>query len=58
VFKLAPYTRKSDLFSVGVIYYAIVSNSSPFRAETYEGLIEKNKKCDVSFQKRVWDNVG
>jgi serine/threonine protein kinase len=39
LFKLSPYTRKSDVFSLGIIFYAIISNSSPFKGDNYEELI-------------------
>lgn len=32
IFKYHPYTRKSDVFSLGVIYFALLTNSSPFKS--------------------------
>jgi serine/threonine protein kinase len=32
IFKLQPFTKKSDIFSIGVILFAILSNTSPFQS--------------------------
>ena len=39
VFKVHPYTEKADVFSLGVIFYSLVTGHCPFKAENYEGKI-------------------
>ena len=45
LFKLKPYTSKGDMFSVGVILYCLLYGTTPFKADTYKDVLEKNKKC-------------
>lgn len=35
IFKLHPYTDKGDVFSVGVIFYSLVSGISCFKGKNY-----------------------
>jgi serine/threonine protein kinase len=37
IFKIQPYTEKSDVFSLGVMFFSLITGYSPFKAETYEG---------------------
>lgn len=35
IFKLNPYTAKGDVFSVGVIFYSLISGMSAFKGKNY-----------------------
>ena len=43
VFRLQPYTEKGDVFSLGIIYYALLIGKTPFKADKYDGVLELNK---------------
>jgi serine/threonine protein kinase len=35
IFKLAPYTAKGDVFSVGIIFYSLITGTSAFKGKNY-----------------------
>jgi calcium/calmodulin-dependent protein kinase I len=37
-----PYNCKADVFSIGVIFYIMLTGNVPFSSRTYEGLVEAN----------------
>lgn len=37
LFDLAPYTENCDIFSLGIIFYIILTGIFPFRSNNYEG---------------------
>jgi len=41
-----------------VILFALLSNSSPFKSDNYEGLLELNKQCQISYHKKVWTTIS
>lgn len=43
IFEDEPYTEKSDLFSLGVIYYALLTGKAPFRHHNQDGIKKANK---------------
>ena len=43
VFDNNPYTDKGDVFSLGVIFYSMVSGKSPFKGKDYKEIMESNK---------------
>lgn len=49
------YTTKVDTFSVGVIIYILLAGYSPFKGDTQEKILSKNRKCNVKFRGKVWD---
>lgn len=44
-----PYDHKVDIFSAGVILYILLSGASPFYGDSYNEILLKNKKCEVSY---------
>ena len=43
------YDCKADVFSMGTIFYIMLTGSVPFSSKTYEGLVEANMKCKIDF---------
>lgn len=52
------YTQQCDMWSVGVILYALLSKNFPFVGHTEEILYETIKKGLVVFPASVWKNVS
>ena len=46
-------TTKADVFSVGVIAYAVMTGVLPFNCWNLKATMEKNKNCDVKFTKKM-----
>ena len=44
------YGPKSDIFSVGIIWYYCLFGSLPFKARSSEELLSKNKRGDFTFE--------
>ena len=47
-----PYNCKADVFSVGVIFYIMMTGNVPFASRTYEGLVEANMDGEVDLDLR------
>lgn len=47
-----PYNCKADVFSVGVIFYIMLTGNVPFASRTYEGLVEANMDGEVDLDLR------
>ncbi|CAD8058391.1 unnamed protein product [Paramecium primaurelia] len=58
IFKLFPYTDKGDVFSVGVIFYSLISGISCFKGKNYQAVLEDNRKCEISFMRSVWNDIS
>ena len=43
------YSPKCDVFSVGVIFYIMVTQKSPFDGKSFKEILQKNKNCQVDF---------
>lgn len=43
------YSPKCDVFSVGVIFYIMVTQKSPFDGKSFKEILQKNKGCQVDF---------
>jgi len=43
------YTPKCDVFSVGVIFYIMITQKSPFDGKSFKEILQKNKNCQVDF---------
>jgi serine/threonine protein kinase len=44
-----PYGTKIDVFSIGVICYAMISGTLPFVGTDIEKKLEENVKCKLTF---------
>ena len=49
------YDQKVDIFSAGIIFYIILTGTSPFPGRSYNEILMKNKNCQVNFD---FKNVG
>lgn len=45
-----PYNFKVDVYSLGIIFYILVTKTNPFNHKSYSKLISKNKSGIVDFQ--------
>jgi len=52
------YTQQCDIWSIGVILYALLSNDFPFLADKEERLYEVIKKGVVNYNHEVWTNIS
>ena len=43
------YTPKCDVFSVGVIFYVMLTQKSPFDGKSFKEILQKNKNCQIDF---------
>lgn len=46
------YDCRADIFSVGVIFYIILTGRPLFKGNTPEEILQKNMKCDYQFNDR------
>jgi len=44
------YSPKCDVFSVGVIFYIMLTQKSPFDGRSFKEILQKNKNCQVDFE--------
>ena len=44
------YDTKVDIFSAGVIFYILLTGSTPFYGEDYNEVLKMNQKCEISFE--------
>ena len=44
------YDNKADVYSLGLLFYILVTNTNPFYNKSYSKLIHKNKSGSVDFQ--------
>ncbi len=45
-----PYDTKVDVYSMGLLFYILVTSVNPFYSKSYSKLIHKNKSGQVDFQ--------
>lgn len=43
------YSPKCDVFSVGVIFYIMLTQRSPFDGRSFKEILQKNKSCNIDF---------
>eukprot|EP01016_Furgasonia_blochmanni_P044725 TRINITY_DN6234_c0_g1_i2.p1 TRINITY_DN6234_c0_g1~~TRINITY_DN6234_c0_g1_i2.p1 ORF type:complete len:568 (-),score=68.13 TRINITY_DN6234_c0_g1_i2:483-2186(-) len=43
------YSEKCDLFSVGVIFYIMLTGEIPIKGDTYNKIVQCNRKCQIDF---------
>jgi serine/threonine protein kinase len=58
MFKNIPYNEKGDVFSAGVIFYCLIFGSTPFKGKTCREVLEKNQKCQISFDSNIWEKLS
>lgn len=58
IFSGLPYTEIGDVFSLGVIYYALLTGKAPFRCNNQEGLLRANKLAETDFSEYRFVNVS
>ena len=46
------------MFSVGVIFYIILTGRPLFKGNTPEEILDKNMRCDYRFTDKQWENVS
>ena len=44
------YLPKCDVFSDGVIFYILLTGTSPFDGKSFKEILTKNKKCQINFK--------
>jgi serine/threonine protein kinase len=49
IFAGMPQTTQVDLFSIGVLLYALISGSMPFNGKTQNETLKKNYRCELFF---------
>lgn len=52
------YGKETDLWSVGVITYIMLSGCPPFQSESTAGLYDKIKRGQFSYDAFHWDNIS
>ncbi|CAD8119695.1 unnamed protein product [Paramecium sonneborni] len=58
IFQNQPYTEVGDVFSLGVVYYLLLTGKSPFRGHNQETIMRANKICEIEFSEYCFVNVS
>ena len=58
ILKHNPYNEKIDIFSCGVVIYALFSGFLPFNGNSIKEILEKNYFCQIDFNSKPWNNVS
>jgi serine/threonine protein kinase len=41
------YDCKCDIFSIGIIFYILLSKKNPFDGKTFKEILKKNRACKI-----------
>lgn len=52
------YDCQSDMFSVGVIFYIILTGRPLFKGNNTDEILEKNMKCEYTLTDRPWESIS
>ncbi|KRX11222.1 Protein kinase-like domain [Pseudocohnilembus persalinus] len=52
------YGLKCDIFSVGVIFYLLLTGRQPFQGKDYKEILRANKACKIDFQQKELVNIS
>mmetsp|Transcript_11628 Transcript_11628/g.18922 ORF Transcript_11628/g.18922 Transcript_11628/m.18922 type:complete len:556 (+) Transcript_11628:660-2327(+) len=52
------YSISADMFSVGVVTYALLSGCMPFRGRDTLDILCANKRCDFSLHNKHWSHIS
>eukprot|EP01091_Cochliopodium_minus_P017101 TRINITY_DN6606_c0_g1_i1.p1 TRINITY_DN6606_c0_g1~~TRINITY_DN6606_c0_g1_i1.p1 ORF type:complete len:496 (-),score=117.70 TRINITY_DN6606_c0_g1_i1:10-1497(-) len=53
-----PYDEKVDMFSLGVVCFAVLAGYQPFYGETDREMIKSNLDVDYDFENEAWEYVS
>ena len=52
------YGCQVDMFSVGVLLFAMLSGKMPFEGKTYKEILEQNRKCKIVYKKIGFSGIS
>jgi len=52
------YNCQADIFSVGVIFYIILTGRPLFKGNSPSQILNKNMKCEYDFCDRQWESIS
>ncbi|CAD8193893.1 unnamed protein product [Paramecium octaurelia] len=58
IFTHKPYTELGDVFSLGVVYYILLTGKPPFKGLNQENVVRANKQCEIDFSEYCFVNVS
>ncbi|OMJ74225.1 hypothetical protein SteCoe_26915 [Stentor coeruleus] len=52
------YNHKADIFSCGIVVFALVVGYLPFTGENHNEILLNNGKCKINFENKSWKKVS